>query len=208
MHTRPRICTPISSSVCRARIPASFGAGFDRLMRIGPHEIQVGILKRLRGAPVCRHAERFGLVFSPDPPYSLLASDRIDRATMQRLTRFARYWDLVGNSGRFGLTLPLLLGDAPFERFLAWSDWFFAHSGKTHGIPLEHLYEGLHAWLSLQGMAESATEALRSDYAACGARGRLSFDPTRRIPPPSPKTEGTLPTRQARHLKPRTRSSC
>ena len=188
--------------------PASFGAGFDRLTGIGPHEIQVGTLKRLRGAPVCRHAERFGLVFSPDPPYSLLASDRIDRATMQRLTRFARYWDLVGNSGRFGRTLPLLLGDTPFERFLAWSDWFYADSGRTHGIPLEHLYEGLHAWLSLQGTAESATEALRSDYAACGARGRLSFDPTRRIPPPSPKVEGTLPTRQARHLKPRTRSSC
>jgi hypothetical protein len=123
---------------------------------------------------------------------------------MQRLTRFARYRDPVGNSGRLGLTLPLLLGDAPFERLLAWSDWFFAQSGKTHGIPLEHLY----AWLLLQGMTESAAESLRSDYAACGARGRLSFDPTRRIPPPSPKTEVTLPTRQARHLRPRTRSSC
>jgi hypothetical protein len=30
-------------------------------------------------------------VFSPDPPSSLLASDRVDRETMQRLTRFARY---------------------------------------------------------------------------------------------------------------------
>lgn len=187
--------------------PASFGAGFDRLMRIGPHEIQVGILTRLRGAPVCRHAERFGLVFSPDPPSSLLASDRIDRATMQRLTRFARYWDL-GRLGALRSHPAPLLGDAPFERFLAWSDWFFAQSGKTHGIPLEQMYEGMHVWLSRQGLAESATESLRSDYAACGARGRLSFDPTRRIPPPSPKTEGTLKMRQTRHLRPRTRSSC
>ena len=31
----------------------SFAAGFDRLVALGPQEIQVGILKRLRG-----HADR------------------------------------------------------------------------------------------------------------------------------------------------------
>ena len=34
---------------------ASFGRGFDRLHALRPHEIQVGILKRLRGAPIARH---------------------------------------------------------------------------------------------------------------------------------------------------------
>ena len=29
----------------------SFGAGFDRLLALRPQEIQVGILKRLRGTP-------------------------------------------------------------------------------------------------------------------------------------------------------------
>src|SRR5258705_9249082 len=33
----------------------SFGAGFDRLIGLGPQEIQVGILKRLRGTPIVRH---------------------------------------------------------------------------------------------------------------------------------------------------------
>ena len=31
----------------------SFGAGFDKLVQLGPQEIQVGILKRLRGTPIC-----------------------------------------------------------------------------------------------------------------------------------------------------------
>ncbi|MDD2926808.1 radical SAM protein, partial [Rhodoferax sp.] len=35
----------------------SFADGFDRLLAIGPHEIQLGILKRLRGAPISRHTE-------------------------------------------------------------------------------------------------------------------------------------------------------
>jgi radical SAM superfamily enzyme YgiQ (UPF0313 family) len=187
----------------------SFAAGFDRLARLGPHEIQVGILKRLRGAPVGRHTAPFGMRFSADPPYAVQATDRIDADSIQRLVRFARYWDLVGNSGRFSRTLPILLGDAPFERFFDWSDWLYGRLGKVHGIPAESLYEYLLGWLLLQGAPTStAAEALVSDYEASGARGRLAFAAARTILPPSRKTGGTLPTRQARHLKPRTHSSC
>src|SRR5471032_2300377 len=88
----------------------SFARGFDRLVELGPHEIQFGILKRLRGTPIIRHTETFGLVFDPHPPYTILATDRIDFSTMQRLVRFSRYWTLVANSGRFAHTLPLILG--------------------------------------------------------------------------------------------------
>jgi hypothetical protein len=101
------------------------------------------------------------------------------------------------------------LGETPFARFLDWSDWLYARLDKIHGIPTEHLSESLHAWLLLRGTsAPTATEALLSDYEASGARGRLAFAPARMIPPPSRKSAATLPTRQARHLKPRTRSSC
>lgn len=44
------------------------------------------------------------------PPYEILATDCLDFATMQRLARFARYWDVVANSWRFTHTLLLLLG--------------------------------------------------------------------------------------------------
>ena len=42
---------------------ASFAQGFDRLWALQPHEIQVGILKRLRGTPIIRHTGpyRFGV---------------------------------------------------------------------------------------------------------------------------------------------------
>jgi radical SAM superfamily enzyme YgiQ (UPF0313 family) len=77
-----------------------FAAGFDRLVGLRPQEIQVGVLKRLRGTPIGRHDAECGMVYSPLPPYELLQNRLIDFATMQRLGRFARYWDLVGNSGR------------------------------------------------------------------------------------------------------------
>jgi radical SAM superfamily enzyme YgiQ (UPF0313 family) len=181
----------------------SFARGFDRLVGLRPHEIQFGILKRLRGVPIARHAEAFGLRFNPQPPYNILATDRIDFATMQRLARFARYWDLVANSGRFARTLPLLLGDAPFTNFLAFADALYAATGRTHAIANERLYEQLHSHLMGRGVARAAaTNALAADYLASGARGKLGFVD---IEPLLRARRGEMPAatpqRQQRHLR-------
>ena len=58
----------------------SFAAGFDRLVGLGPQEIQVGVLKRLRGTPIGRHDAEWGMVYSPLPPYELLQNRLIDFA--------------------------------------------------------------------------------------------------------------------------------
>ncbi len=92
---------------------AGFGAGFDRLVALGPQEIQVGLLKKLRGAPIARHDAAEAMLYSPAPPYEILRNRLIDFPMMQRLRRFARYWDLVGNSGNFVETLPLFWSGGP-----------------------------------------------------------------------------------------------
>jgi len=125
----------------------SFARGFDQLVTLRPHEIQLGILKRLRGAPIIRHTETYALIFDPAPPYQILATDRIDFVMMQRMVRFARYWDLVANSGRFAALMPIVLADAPFARFMALSDWLYAHTDATHRISPERLSRLLDTWL-------------------------------------------------------------
>lgn len=163
---------------------ASFARGFDRLVALAPHEIQFGILKRLRGTPIIRHTAAYGLVFDPYPPYSILATDRISFADMQRLVRFARYWDLIANSGRFAHTLPVLLGDAPFANFMACADWLYAQTDATHRIALDKLAALVARWLQQRGVAE-AEALLASDYAG-------------KTQKPAPKRD--VPQRQARHL--------
>ncbi len=125
----------------------SFGAGFDRLVALRPHEIQVGILKRLRGAPIARHTEAFDLRFNPYPPYNVLATSLIGFADMQRLARFARYWELIGNSNRFGERLLAILGDRPFARFLEFSDWLYAKTDSTWRLAPERLATLMDEWL-------------------------------------------------------------
>jgi radical SAM superfamily enzyme YgiQ (UPF0313 family) len=118
----------------------SFGRGFDRLVALGPQEIQVGLLKRLRGTPIVRHDREWGMIYSPEPPYEILQTKLIDFFTMQRLRRFARYWDLVGNSGNFVETTPLLWREgSPFQEFIRFSDWLYAQVRQTHSIALQRL---------------------------------------------------------------------
>jgi radical SAM superfamily enzyme YgiQ (UPF0313 family) len=185
---------------------ASFAAGFDRLVALAPHEIQVGILKRLRGAPITRHGETSGLRFNPDPPYNLLASNLLDFSTMQRLGRLARYWELVANSGRFVRSLRLVLQAHPFARFAAWSDWLYAQTGRTGAIANERLYGLLHTWLTAEGGTDesAATAALAEDYLASGARGKLAFVDIEAFGWSRRETARRLsatPPRQARHLE-------
>ncbi len=170
----------------------SFAQGFDRLISVGPHEIQFGILKRLRGTPIIRHTETYGLIFDPNPPYAILATDCIDFVTMQRLIRFARYWDLIGNSGRFAHTLPHMLADEPFNRFMKFSDWLYETTGATHQIALARLARLVSEWLVLEGMDPSEVEALiASDYAGGARQPHLQR---------GNKKENTSTQRQARHL--------
>ena len=170
----------------------SFARGFDKLVGLGPHEIQFGILKRLRGTPIIRHTETYKLVFDPAPPYTILATDRLDFATMQRLVRFARYWDLVANSGRFAKTLPTLLADAPFARFIAFSDWLYAKTDATHRIALDRLAVLVTQWLCLQGADHIEVASLiAQDHA-----GKVASSVSRR----SKTVTAVVPQRQARHL--------
>ena len=156
----------------------SFAEGFDRLYALGPHEIQLGLLKRLRGTPIARHTEAHRMVYDPEPPYTVRQTAVVDAATVQRVARMARYWDQVANSGRFAQTLVLLLqGPSPFAAFLAWSDWLWQRAGATQRLTPEWLVDALGAYLVQQrGLPLAAVRAvLRADYLASGARARPSF---------------------------------
>ena len=100
------------------------------------------MLKRLRGTPIVRHDAEWGMVYSPHPPYEVLSTKLIDFPTMCRLRRFARYWDLIANSGRFMHTLPRAARrGSPFAGFMALSDWLWERTRQTHGIALSRLFE-------------------------------------------------------------------
>jgi radical SAM superfamily enzyme YgiQ (UPF0313 family) len=186
----------------------SFGKGFDRLIALKPQEIQVGILKRLRGTPIVRHDAGWQMTYNPHPPYEILQNRPIDFVTMQKLRRFARYWDLVGNSGNFveGTALIWNGEDSPFRAFFRWSDWLHGRIGRTDSIALVRLMELLFEFLTHERKqdAKSVAEVLWRDYRRGGRHDKpgflknfLSEDVSERG---RPRPANPVPKRQARHL--------
>ncbi|MDB6135087.1 MAG: Radical domain protein [Verrucomicrobiales bacterium] len=178
---------------------ASFGRGFDRLLALRPQEIQVGILKRLRGTPIVRHDAQWGMVYSAFPPYEILENGLIPFAEMQRLRRFAKYWDLIGNSGNFAETALMvwhspvgggssmdgmdsgqrsggdgLVPGSPFEGMMRLCDWLHARTGQVDGLALLRLMELMLEFLTTEiGHApEPVAAALWRDYTRNRRTGR------------------------------------
>ena len=184
---------------------SSFGEGFDRLVELHPQEIQIGMLKRLRGTPIIRHDDEWQLRYSSYAPYEILANSLIDFDTMQRLRRLSRYWDLVANSGNFIESTPLIWGtESPFWSFLRWSDWLFATTQRTNGIALTQLSELLFRYLTEVAGHPPATIAtpLWRDYQRGGRNDRPMYlrDYIHEPLPPRNVSPRSLPKRQARHI--------
>jgi hypothetical protein len=148
------------------------------------------------------------MVYNPHPPYEILQTRLIDFATMQRMRRFARYWDLVGNSGHFVQSAPLIWsgGASPFRAFMRWSDWLHGRIGRTDGIALARLMELLFEFLGgeLRLDAAETAGALWNDYRRGGRRDKPSFLKDL-LPAEEPRVQdhpekSGLPRRQARHL--------
>jgi radical SAM superfamily enzyme YgiQ (UPF0313 family) len=186
---------------------ASFARGFNTLVDLGPQEIQVGILKRLRGTPIVRHDQEWEMRYNPCPPYELLSSKSLSFAEMQQMRRFSRHWDLVVNSGNFTNAAPLLWSSSgsPFQSFMRFSDWLYGQMGRNHAIALGKLAELLFEYLTtVLGMDPRQTANLiYSDY----ERGGRSDKPAalrpflEERPQQAASPDKALPKRQARHLQ-------
>ena len=177
----------------------SFADGFDRLLSLQPHEIQLGILKRLRGVPIARHTDAFGMIYSPEAPYEIMENALIDFTTMQRLKRMARYWDIFANSGHFRESLPLLWpSGSPFRQFLAFGDFVYQRTGKTHQIALPRQFEFLWDYLD---HSETAGRSLATDYLRPHRRDLPDF--LKPFAPALPPRDAHAPTqpRQLRHMR-------
>ena len=155
----------------------SFAKGFNELTAMNPHEIQVGVLKRLRGTPIIRHTNDYDMRYSPTAPYEILSNNIIDFNTMQMLKRFARYWDMIANSGRFKHTKEFLLGSNPFENFLMLSNWLYSETKQTHKLALPRLFKLLFKFLSceLKRDEKQTIDFLLLDYEAAGFSGQANF---------------------------------
>lgn len=145
----------------------SIAKGFDRLHACGVNEIQTGILKKLRGAPIAKHDVEWQMVYNTSPPYDVLQTATLSFIELQKLRRFARFWDITVNNGRFPRTAPLLWENqsSVFVAFMTWSEWLYKKTGSSASIAPLRLAQLLEGYLTDQRSLDPETvqRAIASD---------------------------------------------
>ncbi len=146
------------------------------------------------------------MVYRPVPPYEVVSTATMPEDEIDTMKRFARYWDLIANSGNFLESTRYVChaSDSAFESFRALSEWLYVHLGRTHHLPLNVLamavFEHLTEVVGLD--REAAALAVARDLHR--TRGRKTPKllkphlPRGWRPAEVPKVSGGL-VRQARH---------
>lgn len=166
----------------------SFAIGFDQLAEMYPDEIQVGILKRLKGTPIIRHEKEYQMVYQSFAPFQILSTSTMDYFVLQRMNRFAKFWDLYANSGEFKNLMSYLRRQSGsfFWNFMKLVDFLSLKFMDTHSISMMSLAE--QAWNYLEQTTE-ATELIKKDFCEGSKKRDL---------PPFLKNGATINTKTSR----------
>ncbi|HKI96893.1 MAG TPA: DUF4080 domain-containing protein [bacterium] len=144
---------------------ADIRASFEQVLALQPHELQLGFLKFLPGAPIRGLIEPHRYVFQDAPPYEVIAHADLAADAVLALKRFAEVFDLYYNSGHFRFTLRRLMQVRPaWEVFEALAAHFAAEGLllPAHGLEglLGHLQRCARDWLPEAELAD----LLKLDY--------------------------------------------
>jgi radical SAM superfamily enzyme YgiQ (UPF0313 family) len=190
----------------------SFAEGFDKLAKLRPNEIQVGILKRLKGAPISRHSQEFLMVYSDHPPFQILRNRDLSYAQLQIMNRFAKFWDLYANSGSFpnfvqalqDMSLKHTTGSF-FWQFYDFNTYLSERYSQSYGISQLSLFESAFEYLTTacSWTKGQAQDLLVQDYALTGRIDKPKFfrEKSARNPSLAEVQKNSIPKRQQRHLQ-------
>ncbi len=121
----------------------SFGRSFDQVYCLRPDQLQLGFLKILSGTQMEQEAEQYGIIYSSQPPYEVLATKWLTYDDVCRLKQIEEAVETFYNSRQFEGTIRYLEKKkvSPFALYEMLADWF-ASFCKDGGKPgRRRLYE-------------------------------------------------------------------
>jgi Fe-S oxidoreductase len=106
---------------------ASFKKSFNDVYSISPEEIQLGFLKLLKGSSMREEALKWGMVYSPYPPYEILSTKDISYDELMLLKKVEEVVDKYYNSRKFDNILKYFLNKfrTPFDFYYSLGMFFY-----------------------------------------------------------------------------------
>lgn len=121
----------------------SFKASFNDVYSIEPEEIQLGFLKLLKGSSMREEAERWGMVYSPYPPYEIIKTNDISYEELLELKKVEHMVDKYYNSQKFNLIIQFFINkfDTSFDFYLTLGRYFEAQGLFSRNISNNDYYK-------------------------------------------------------------------
>lgn len=153
----------------------SFGKSFDDLYGIG-NELQLGILKILSGCTMERDCNKYGMIYSSRPPYTVLKTAWMNEDDFALLRGIDALNERLSNSGKFAYSFPYLPQKygSPFEFFTDLYKYICINQcDDVKSISQNRVYELINAFITEKSMGREARDRLAADYI---------LNETRRVP--------------------------
>ena len=96
----------------------------ERLIGIGPGEVQMEVLKVLPGTKLRQETVERGIIFSPEPPYDVMATPTMDTEDMRRCRHLSKLLDRFHNAVSLRKTFRTMVLEKTdvMRKFLAWCE--------------------------------------------------------------------------------------
>ncbi len=123
----------------------SFGASFNRVYRMSPHQLQLGFLKVLKGSEMWERAQEYGIRYLEQPPYEVLYTKWLSYGEVLELKRVEEMVEIYYNSGQFTHTLSFLekAFSTPFTLYQSLADFYEEKGFFTASPARSHRYDAL-----------------------------------------------------------------
>ncbi len=150
----------------------SFRRSFNEVYNLQPDMLQLGFLKVLKGSGLREQRGEYGLVFAPDPPYTILQTDDLSHDELLRLHRLEELLDRYYNSGRFSHSLAGAVGNypTPFDFYHEFAEFWHGQGWFRQSWSAKALFEKLWDFVAAQKtpwgseLTAALRERLRLDY--------------------------------------------
>lgn len=157
----------------------SFGSSFNKLYATGPHQLQLGILKFLKGTRLRSCAVNEGYQYNHFPPYEVLSGKCISYDELIVLKGVAELVERFYNSSRFTYSLEYVILHSFSSPFQFFESFYYFH--KKNGYMEMHsavreLYAIFYSFTStfMNDVDNTALrELLRLDFLASDSTGTL-----------------------------------
>jgi radical SAM superfamily enzyme YgiQ (UPF0313 family) len=159
----------------------SFARTFDEVFALRPKELQLGFLKLLRGTPLRRDAEKYGIVYNEEPPYEIRKTRWLSEADLEEIHGVEAALDLFWNKGFFPISMGLLLkgNSSPFALFFDLWRYMTAQGHSFH----RYGYADVFSWLAnfakerFPDQYPDLFDSLKYEYlASCKIKSKIWWD--------------------------------